>query len=131
MTEAMPSIFVAHGAPPLLDDARWMRELGDWAEAMPRPEAILVISAHWERNPITLGATTVVPLVYDFYNFPQRFYEIGYASPGAPALARRVRELLAPTQPVADAPDRGLDHGVYIPLMAMYPAADIPVLQIS
>jgi 4,5-DOPA dioxygenase extradiol len=131
MASVMPSIFLAHGAPPLLDDALWISQLRDWATAMPRPEAILMISAHWEQRPVTLGATTEVPLVYDFYGFPQRYYETTYPSPGAPALAARVRELLAGSQPVADAPTRGLDHGAYVPLVAMYPAADIPVLQMS
>jgi len=130
-TDAFPSIFLAHGAPPLLDDALWMRELREWALAMPRPKAVLMISAHWERNPVTLGATTTVPLIYDFYGFPQKYYETEYPAPGAPALAKRVRELLAGTHAVEDVPDRGLDHGAYVPLVAMYPAADIPVLQMS
>jgi 4,5-DOPA dioxygenase extradiol len=127
----MPSIFLAHGAPPLLDDQLWMGQLAEWARAMPQPKAVLAISAHWEQNPITLGATTPIPLVYDFYNFPERYYQIEYPSPGAPELAERVRQLLAGRQPVADAPGRGLDHGVYIPFLAMYPSADVPVLQMS
>jgi len=127
---SMPSIFLAHGAPPLLDDAVWMAELKRWADAMPRPKAILMISAHWERRPVTLGATTPVPLIYDFYGFPERYYATKYPAPGAPALAARVKELLR-GQPVADAPDRGLDHGAYVPLIAMYPGADVPVLQMS
>jgi 4,5-DOPA dioxygenase extradiol len=108
-----------------------MGELAAWAKALPRPKAILMISAHWERRPVTLGATTTVPLVYDFYGFPQRYYETKYPSPGAPELAARVRELVGHDEPVEDAPDRGLDHGVYVPLIAMYPAADVPVLQMS
>jgi 4,5-DOPA dioxygenase extradiol len=127
----MPSIFLAHGAPPLLDDTVWMGELANWAAAMPKPKAILMISAHWERRPVTLGATTPVPLIYDFYGFPERYYTTKYPAPGAPELAARIRELLGASQPVADAPDRGLDHGAYVPLVAMYPAADIPVLQMS
>ena len=124
----MPSIFIAHGAPPLLDDERWVRELGDWANAMPRPRAILMLSAHWEERPATLGATTTVPLIYDFYGFPQHYYEQQYAAPGAPDLAQRIRSSIAN---VADEPARGLDHGAYVPLVAMYPHADIPVLQMS
>jgi len=130
-TERMPSIFVAHGAPPLLDDARWMAELSAWADAMPRPAAVLMISAHWLDQPVTLSATRTVPLVYDFYGFPKRFYELTYAAPGAPELARRVRELVGASQPVADDGERGLDHGAWVPLMAMYPRADVPVLQMS
>jgi 4,5-DOPA dioxygenase extradiol len=126
----LPSIFLAHGAPPLLDDADWVKELNDWASAMPKPKAILVLSAHWERRPVTIGATRTVPLLYDFFGFPPHHYEQRYASPGAPALAHRVRELLH-DQAIADAPDRGLDHGAYVPLVAMYPDADVPVLQVS
>jgi 4,5-DOPA dioxygenase extradiol len=73
-----------------------------------------------------------VPLVYDFYGFPEKYYRTGYAAPGAPGLAARVRDLLRRTGiDCADDPERGLDHGAYVPLVAMYPAADVPVLQIS
>jgi 4,5-DOPA dioxygenase extradiol len=129
---SLPVIFAAHGAPMLLDDAGWMRELADWSAAMPRPSAILVVSAHWDHRPTTIGAVRPIPLVYDFYGFPARYYTIQYPSPGAPDLAARVRALLAASGlPVRDEPERGLDHGVYVPLMAMHPDADIPVLQIS
>jgi 4,5-DOPA dioxygenase extradiol len=131
MPQVTPSLFLAHGAPPLLDDVGWMGQLRDWAGALARPEAILMISAHWEQRPVTLGATTRVPLVYDFYGFPDRYYKMTYPSPGAPALASRVRQLLAGSQPVSEAPTRGLDHGAYVPLVPMYPEADIPVLQMS
>jgi 4,5-DOPA dioxygenase extradiol len=129
--ERLPSIFIAHGAPPLLDDASWVRELHTWASNIQRPRAVLMISAHWEERPVTLGATTTVPLVYDFYGFPRHHYEQKYPAPGAPALADRVRGILGTTQPVADEPERGLDHGAYVPLVAMYPEADVPVLQVS
>lgn len=128
----IPAIFAAHGAPVLLDDPAWMAELAAWAQAMPRPSSILVVSAHWEQRPTTLGATRTVPLVYDFYGFPARYYETKYPAPGAPDLAARVRGLLREQgRPVADDPERGLDHGAYVPLVAMYPGADVPVLQVS
>jgi 4,5-DOPA dioxygenase extradiol len=128
----MPVIFAAHGAPVLLDDAGWMTELASWARAMPRPKSILMVSAHWEERPTTLGAIRTVPLVYDFYGFPDRYYQTQYAAPGAPALAARVRDLLRQkAMALAESPDRGLDHGAYVPLVAMYPDADIPVLQVS
>ena len=128
----MPVIFAAHGAPVLLDDTLWMAELATWAKAMPKPKAILMISAHWEQRPTTLGATQTLPLVYDFYGFPERYYQTKYAAPGAPDLAARVRELLGAKRiACADDPARGLDHGAYVPLVAMYPGADVPVLQIS
>jgi 4,5-DOPA dioxygenase extradiol len=109
----------------------WVGELKGWADALPRPSAVLMVSAHWTEAPLTLGATRTVPLVYDFYGFPKRYYQQQYAAPGAPDLARRVRELLTPHQPVTDDPQRGLDHGAYVPLVAMYPQADVPVLQVS
>ncbi len=128
----MPVLFAAHGAPILLDDTAWVGELAAWAGALPRPRAILMISAHWEARPTTLGATTTVPLVYDFYGFPERYYQTRYPAPGAPELATRVRELLRERDvAVAEAPERGLDHGAYVPLVAMVPDASVPVLQIS
>lgn len=128
----MPVVFAAHGAPVLLDDAAWMAELAAWAAAMPKPRAILMVSAHWEERPTTLGATRTLPLVYDFYGFPERYYATRYPAPGAPELAARVRGLLERKNiPFADDPGRGLDHGAYVPLVAMYPDADVPVLQVS
>lgn len=129
---AMPVIFAAHGAPVLLDDAGCMAELSAWAGTMPKPKAILMVSAHWEERPTTLGATETVPLVYDFFGFPERYYQTQYPSPGAPKLAMRVRDLLRGNDiRFTDDPRRGLDHGAYVPLVAMYPLADIPVLQVS
>src|SRR5438309_3866633 len=130
-TDRMPSLYLGHGAPPLVDDPIWPGELAAWAAALLRPKAILVISAHWQNAPLTIGATRAVPLVYDFSGFPEKYYRVRYPAPGAPDLARRVRELLGPHTPVADEPDRGLDHGAYVPLTVMWPDADIPVLQIS
>jgi len=127
----MPSIYIGHGAPPLVDDELWVTQLAAWAKALPRPSAILIVSAHWENAPLTLGATrTGTPLVYDFGGFPERYYRAQYRSPGAPELAAQVRKLLS-DQHVADEPERGLDHGAYVPLTVMYPEADIPVLQVS
>jgi 4,5-DOPA dioxygenase extradiol len=129
---AMPALFLAHGSPLLLDDEVWVRELRTWAQRIPRPRAILVLSAHWELAPLTLGATRTVPLVYDFEGFPDRYYRVTYAAPGAPDLADRVTALVAPlTSQVYDQPTRGLDHGAYVPLVAMYPDASVPVLQAS
>ena len=127
----MPAIYLGHGAPPLIEDTIWPRELASWAERLPRPKAILVISAHWESAPVSIGATTSVPLVYDFYGFPEHYYRITYPSPGAADVAERVRALLGKATPVREEPTRGLDHGAYMPLLFMYPAADVPVLQIS
>jgi 4,5-DOPA dioxygenase extradiol len=129
----MPVMYLSHGAPPLADDEVWTRELADWSAALAaKPSAVLVISAHWEEAPLTVGATTTVPLVYDFWGFPERYYQVQYPAPGAPELADSVRKLLAsPEHPLHDAPARGLDHGAYVPLVEMFPAADVPTLQIS
>jgi 4,5-DOPA dioxygenase extradiol len=128
----MPVIFAAHGAPVLLDDEVWVSELASWAKAMPKPKSILMVSAHWEERPTALGATRPVPLVYDFFGFPEKYYRVQYPAPGAPELAARVRDLLKQKSIAsADDPERGLDHGAYVPLVAMYPKADVPVLQVS
>lgn len=127
----LPAIYLGHGAPPLLEDQLWIDELGRWAGSLPRPSSILIVSAHWQSAPMAIGATTRVPLVYDFYGFPQHYYEMTYDAPGAPELGARVRSLMPDTEPVLDRPTRGLDHGAWVPLKAMYPHADIPVLQMS
>src|SRR5437899_16592 len=127
----LPALYLGHGAPPLMDDPLWPKQLAEWAESLPRPKAILVVSAHWEAAPLTIGATTTVPLVYDFYGFPERYYRVTYPAPGAPGLGERVRQLVADLTPTAQDPERGLDHGAYVPLLAMYPEADIPVLHVS
>jgi 4,5-DOPA dioxygenase extradiol len=124
----MPVLYLSHGAPPLADDAVWTRQLAAWSAELPKPAAILMVSAHWENAPLTVGATTTVPLVYDFWGFPRHYYEVTYAAPGAPALAASVRALLGT---VHEDQDRGLDHGAYVPLKEMYPDADVPVLQMS
>lgn len=127
----LPTLYLGHGAPPLLDDPVWMAELAGWARSLPRPKSILIVSAHWQTAPMALSATTRVPLVYDFYGFPRRYYELTYDAPGAPELAARVKGLVVPGEPVVERTDRGLDHGAWVPLLAMYPDADIPVLQLS
>src|SRR5215211_6209782 len=127
----MPTLYTGHGSPTLVDDELWPVQLAQWSAELPRPKAILVVSAHWEQAPIIVGATETVPLLYDFYGFPERYYQVTYPSPGAPDLALRVAQLLAPYTQVYQDPQRGLDHGAYVPLLMMYPDADIPVLQMS
>ena len=131
-TSRMPVLYLSHGAPPLADDRTWTKELSSWSAYLPRPESILMISAHWEQAPLALSATTKVPLIYDFWGFPQRYYEVTYDAPAAPALAADVTRLLtAPGTPVHHDQSRGLDHGAYVPLVEMFPQADVPVLQMS
>ncbi|GAA4606379.1 4,5-DOPA dioxygenase extradiol [Actinoplanes octamycinicus] len=129
---ALPALFVSHGAPPTLDDPRWLDDLYTWGQSMPKPRAIVVVSAHWESAPAALSASAAgTPLHYDFGGFHPRYYTLPYATPDATDLARRVAGVLPGDGPVHQYVDRGLDHGAFIPLMAMYPAADVPVVQLS
>ncbi len=128
----MPALYISHGAPPLFDDERWISELFAWAQALPRPRAILIVSAHWEAAPLSLSATAAsTPLVYDFGGFAPRYYTMTYPTPDASALAANVAALMPDSEPVHQHPSRGLDHGAWVPLKIMYPDADIPVLQLS
>jgi len=128
----MPALYIGHGAPPLLDDALWSSQLAAWARDLPRPKAILIVSAHWEAAPVMLSASGPgTRLVYDFGGFAQRYYEMTYDTPDAGALAARVAAMMPDTEPVHQHPSRGLDHGAWVPLKIMYPAGDIPVLQMS
>lgn len=127
----LPALFVSHGAPPTLDDAQWLGDLYRWATSLPKPRAIVVVSAHWEAAPAALSASDAgVPLYYDFGGFHPRYYTLTYDTPEATELAYRVAGTLG-YQPVHQFTERGLDHGAFIPLMAMYPAADVPVVQVS
>jgi 4,5-DOPA dioxygenase extradiol len=130
VNERIPSVFVGVGGPRQMWDEEWSGQLHSWAESMPRPKSILLFSAHWLRNPITLGATKPVPLTYDYYNFPPHFYEVQYPAPPAPQLADRFVELMGDKLPIS-ASERGLDHGAFIGLMGMYPDAGVPVLEVS
>src|SRR5512133_1329103 len=130
MNALMPTLYIGHGAPPLLDDPVWSRQLADLSATLPRPKAILIVSAHWESAPVMLSADGA-PLVYDFGGFAERYYRMTYATPPATALARRVAAMMPADEPVHQHPSRGLDHGAWVPLKVMYPDADIPVLQLS
>ncbi|HJG44450.1 dioxygenase [Corynebacterium phoceense] len=127
----LPSLFISHGAPPALGDHEWMNTLYDWAQTFPKPRAIVVVSAHWENAPAALSASTAgTPLYYDFSGFDPEYYTLKYETPDATDLAHRVAGMLG-YQPVYQFSNRGLDHGAFIPVMAMYPAGDVPVLQVS
>ena len=126
----MPALYIGHGAPPLLDDPIWSGQLAAWAQDLPRPKAILIVSAHWESAPVSLSASGA-PLVYDFGGFAPRYYNMTYQTPDATALAQRVAAMMPDNEPVHQHTSRGLDHGAWVPLRIMYPAADIPVLQMS
>ena len=128
-----PAIFVSHGAPTLaLEPGPTRGFLADLGAALPAPRAILVLSAHWESAVPAVSMAERPETIHDFYGFPRALYEMRYPAPGAPQLAQQVRELLGNAGLAADAaPDRGLDHGAWVPLMLMYPQADIPVAQLA
>jgi 4,5-DOPA dioxygenase extradiol len=130
MNARMPALYIGHGAPPLLDDPIWSGQLAAWAKDLPRPRAILIVSAHWESAPVSLSAN-FAPLVYDFGGFAPKYYQMTYETPDASALAQRVAAMMPSTEPVHQHVSRGLDHGAWVPLKIMYPEADIPVLQMS
>ena len=128
----LPTLFVTHGAPPTLDEPQWLDDLFTWSQSMPKPRGIVMVSAHWENAPPAISSSEAgTPLLYDFGGFHPRYYTLQYATPDATALANRIAATLSDTGPLYQHVDRGLDHGAFIPLMAMYPAADVPVVQVS
>lgn len=130
MNDSLPVLYLSHGAPPLAGDEVWTAQLRAWGQQLPRPKRILIVSAHWEAAPITLSSTTGAGLVYDFWGFPEKYYNVRYDAPAAPELVDSLASIFS-GEPLRQAPERGLDHGAYVPLVEMYPDADIPVLQLS
>ena len=127
----MPVGYVSHGSPMTALSAQRNAEWAAWADSMPTPVAVLVVSAHYQRSPVSIGATRRVPLLYDFRGFPRALYQLTYDPPPARKLARRVEQVLGAISPVRQDPRRGHDHGTWVPLRGMYPKADVPVLSVS
>jgi 4,5-DOPA dioxygenase extradiol len=130
---ALPALFVSHGAPTMILEPVAVREfLGGLGETMPLPKAILAVSAHWETARPAAGGAASPRTIHDFYGFPEPLYRLQYPAPGAPDLAQRVASALRDAGLPCDIdPDQGLDHGAWVPLMLMYPQAQIPVIQLS
>ncbi len=127
----MPALYIGHGAPMLLDDPLWTAQLREISAAIEKPKAIVIVSAHWESEPITLSNPAAnSPLVYDFSGFDRKFYEMTYNSPDATDISELVASMMPNSEPVYQS-NRGLDHGAWVPLRVMYPEADIPVVQMS
>jgi 4,5-DOPA dioxygenase extradiol len=130
-TPIMPVLFLGHGSPMnAIEDNAWHRSWAALGRRLPRPKAILVISAHWETRGIYVTASEQPETIHDFYGFPKPLFDVRYRAPGSPALARRVQELISSEHVHLDA-GRGLDHGSWGVVAPMYPQADIPVLQLS
>jgi 4,5-DOPA dioxygenase extradiol len=127
----MPALFLGHGNPMnALASNAWTDGWRRIAGTIPRPRAILAVSAHWYLPGTRVTANERPPTIHDFGGFPRALYQVDYPAPGDVALGRRVQALLAPTPVVADG-DWGLDHGTWSLLVHMFPAADVPVVQLS
>ena len=136
----MPVYFVSHGGGPwpYVESMRQMfakteRELEAIPGRLPtKPKAVLVITGHWEAEAFTVSTAEHPPMMYDYSGFPEHTYHIRYPAPGSPALASRVKNLLSEADlPVREDPHRGFDHGTFVPLVLMYPDADMPVVMLS
>lgn len=129
----MRPIFLSHGAPTLpFEDVAACRFLEGLAGLMPRPRAILAVSAHWETRTATVNAVARNHTIHDFTGFPAELYQLDYPAPGDLQLADRVVDLLGSAGlPAVMDRQRGLDHGAWVPLMLAWPQADIPVVQLS
>lgn len=131
---SMPTLFISHGSPMLgIEDSAAHRFLLGLGKALPRPKAIIIISAHWESTGGQVVSLASHPeTMHDFGGFPEALFEIQYSAPGAPDTAARAAELLEQAGfGVGRSATRGLDHGAWVPLHLMYPQSDIPVAQIS
>ena len=139
-----PTLFIPHGGgpcffmdpfpgtPPDLWDRMAAHLRGIDASLGERPQAILVVSGHWERSPVAVNVASQPPLLFDYFGFPEHTYRLTYPAAGSPTLAARVRGLLTDGGIASrEDPTRGFDHGVFVPFKVMYPAADVPLVQLS
>jgi aromatic ring-opening dioxygenase catalytic subunit (LigB family) len=142
-SERLPTLFIPHGGGPCFFMEEGIGPKGTWdrmaaylrgiaASIGQRPKAILVISGHWEETQPTVHVGPNPTLLFDYYGFPEHTYRLCYPAPGSPERAKRVRDLLTAAGIASgEEAERGLDHGVFVPFLLVYPEADIPVVQLS
>ncbi len=131
LTMKIPALFIGHGSPMnAIEDTPVRRSWQAMTKRTPRPKSVLCISAHWETHGVHVTASPKPDTIHDFGGFPKALFDTQYPAPGDPELAVRVVELVKP-EPVNLDKSRGLDHGVWSALIAMYPDADVPVVQLS
>jgi len=130
-TRRMPVLFVGHGSPMnALEGNEFRRGWEETAARLPKPKAVVCVSAHWETPGVSITTADRPETIHDFYGFPHKLFEVRYPAPGDPELARRAADLMK-EEPVRLDGSRGLDHGCWSVLRGMYPDADVPTVQIS
>ena len=130
-TEKMPVLFLGHGSPMnAIEENQFVQGFRDAAKKIPKPNAILCVSAHWYTEGTFVTTMDMPKTIHDFYGFPQPLFDVQYPAPGNPALAHETAELLMPVE-VGENHSWGLDHGAWSVIKHMYPEADIPVIQLS
>ncbi len=139
--EILPTLFIPHGGGPCFfmdwNPPQTWKKMGAWLESVGNsigalPKAVLAISGHWEQPELAVTGAAHPPLIYDYHGFPPHTYQLRYDAPGDPELARNIAEMLKNSgYPCSIDAQRGFDHGVFIPFKLVYPAANIPIIQLS